>query len=1025
MSKHLPDPLPEEKQSSQHQSIGEVGISGEKNVFAQVSAAGNAAIDQSRHVIYNYYYQQESTRVAVKSTVTPNDNLTCPYRGLFHFGPEDKDFFFGREVFVAELEQAVQTRAFITVLGASGSGKSSVVLAGLVPRLQQTRHWLFSHFRPGDDPFHALALALVPLYAPEQDATDQIAQARKLAAYLQAGEVQLDDAIARIQHNYPNQRVLLIADQFEELYTLCLQEETQRQFLDCLLASLANTSAKSSPLVLVATMRADFLGSGLTYRPFADVLQGSDVKLGVMNSTELREVIEQPAAKLGVTFEAGLVERILKDVAHAPGNLPLLEFALTELWKQRSSEGLTHIAYEAIGQVEGSLARYADAQYAQLSAEAQAQVRRIFIQLVRPGEGAEDTRRLATKAELGDERWALVKQLADTRLVITSQNETRQETVEVVHEALIRNWGELRGWMTADRAFRAWQERLRSAMQQWDATQQDEGALLRGAALTEAKEQLEKRQTDLGEGEETFIQASLTLQEEEKEQQKQRLRRAQQSSVLFGAIAVVAIVAGGWAWTQQQRAMKGKINADFLADGLKMESYLAAGLEKEAVELAMQTAQDLNHQSTRHLEPGNSFRALSSIREVIFGVQEQERLIGHSDEVKSVAYSPDGKNLATASGDKTVKLWDLNGTELNTLEGHSDVIHSVVYSPDGKTLATASEDNTVKLWSLDGTELHTLEGHSNAVNSVTYSPDSQTIVTASSDKTVKLWSLGGTELHTLEGHSDTVWSVAYSPDGQAIATASGDQTVKLWNVDGTLIDTLEGHSGVVWNVAYSPDGETLATASWDNTVKLWNMDGTLINTLESHDDAVNSVAYSPDSETLATASIDKTVKLWRIDDTELNTLKGHGATVNSVVYSPDGTTLATASWDKTVKLWRIDGTEFKTLNGHSEAVTSVVYSPDGETLATASIDKTVKLWNLDGTLIDTLEGHSDVVNSVAYSPDGETLASASSDNTVKLWNFNLDSLITIGCGWLNTYFIHQSSEQLPELESCQGDFVIK
>ncbi|MEO0768700.1 MAG: hypothetical protein AAFY72_04590, partial [Cyanobacteria bacterium J06649_4] len=237
-SKHSPDPLPDllpgNKQPTKQQSIGEVGVSGQGNAFAQVSSAGNAAIDQSRHVIYNYYYQQESTLFARAAETEPKDELTCPYRGLFHFGPEDDNFFFGREAFVSRLEQAVQTRAFIAVLGASGSGKSSVVLAGLVPRLQQTRHWLFSHFRPGKDPFHALALALVPLYAPEQDATDQIAQARKLGGYLQSGEVRLDDAIARIQQNYPNQRVLLIADQFEELYTLCPQEKTRRQFLDCL-----------------------------------------------------------------------------------------------------------------------------------------------------------------------------------------------------------------------------------------------------------------------------------------------------------------------------------------------------------------------------------------------------------------------------------------------------------------------------------------------------------------------------------------------------------------------------------------------------------------------------------------------------------------------------------------------------------------------------------------------------------------------------------------------------------------------
>ncbi|MFM7787520.1 MAG: S-layer homology domain-containing protein, partial [Microcystis panniformis] len=194
--------------------------------------------------------------------------------------------------------------------------------------------------------------------------------------------------------------------------------------------------------------RADFLGNALSYRPFADVLQNTDLKLGTMNREELTEVIEKPAQKLGVTLEAGLVKRILDDVESEPGNLPLLEFALTELWQRRQGKELTHLAYTEIGQVQGALARHANEEYHKLSEEQREQMRRIFIQLVRPGEGTEDTRRLATKAELGEVNWVLVKQLADARLVVTSRSEEAQvETVEVVHEALIRNWGELRGWM--------------------------------------------------------------------------------------------------------------------------------------------------------------------------------------------------------------------------------------------------------------------------------------------------------------------------------------------------------------------------------------------------------------------------------------------------------------------------------------------------------------------------------------------------------------------------------------------------
>jgi hypothetical protein len=268
---------------------------------------------------------------------------------------------------------------------------------------------------------------------------------------------------------------------FEELYTLCPDKAIRQRFLDVLLACLPATSSPTtptpttqSPLVLVATMRADFLSNALAYRPFADVLQAGDIKLPAMTPEELMEVIEKPAQKLGVGFEEGLVNRILQDVSNQPGNLPLLEFALTELWQHRQGALLTHRAYEDIGEVRGALARHAGTQYSRFTPQEQEDIRRIFIQLVYPGQGTEDTRRLATKTELGEANWALVKHLADARLVVTSLDPNQQqETVEVVHEALIRHWGQLRHWMNTNREFRLWQDRLRGSIQQWESSHQD------------------------------------------------------------------------------------------------------------------------------------------------------------------------------------------------------------------------------------------------------------------------------------------------------------------------------------------------------------------------------------------------------------------------------------------------------------------------------------------------------------------------------------------------------------------------
>ncbi|GEM_PF-2938555 len=486
--------------------------------------------------ITNYYYREQTTVVPVESTDAADDNLPCPYRGLFHFGPDDAEFFFGREVFIEELFKATQTRNFIPLLGASGSGKSSVVLAGLVPKLQNQGNWLFTHFRPGSDPFHALALALVPLYTKNLDDTDKIIQARKLAKSLGNGEIPLADVFAQIHQNNSTHKVLLIADQFEEIYTLCADHKIRHSFLDILLATFPSSSTQSQcDRVLVATMRADFLANALLYRPFGDVLK-NDIKLSSMNHDELTSVISKPAEKLQVTFESGLVERILDDVEDEPGNLPLLEFALTQLWKQRQGKLLTHAAYQAIGKVQGALARHADWNYGNYSAIEKERVRRIFIQLVQPGEGTLDTRRLATKAELGETSWDLVKHLADNRLVVTNQNAANQETVEVVHEALISNWDELRRWMNENRSFRAWQERLRLDMKRWHKMQQDKELLLRGKVLAEAEEKLKLRRDELSDGEKEFIQASVKLRDKE-----QKRRNFIRLGLISGSILIAIL----------------------------------------------------------------------------------------------------------------------------------------------------------------------------------------------------------------------------------------------------------------------------------------------------------------------------------------------------------------------------------------------------------------------------------------------------------------------------------------------------
>ena len=510
------------------QAIGNTTASGAENRTAVATGGRDVRIDQ-RYIIYNYYDRSQTQSTTAESSAEP-DTLPCPYRGLFHFRPEDAQFFFGREGFVEQLYNATQTQSFIPILGASGSGKSSVVFAGLVPKLQQQGNWQFSYFRPGairrnhkqeiPDPFFALARALVPLYAPDKDETEQLQQSNRLADALRDKSILLSDVIEQIaalsavphyspkdppksplkrgtstpletetstaplskggwgdrnvpnssencsKCNAPQSRLLLIADQFEELYTVCQDETTRRQFLDILIDNIYSRGS-DSPLVLVLTMRVDFLGNALSYYSFAEVLH-SDIKLGAMSKRQLTAVIEQPAQLLGVKYEQDLVSRILDDVNEEPGNLPLLEFALTQLWEQRQGTQINHVAYEQIGRVKGALTRHADGVLQKWTVEEQKQARSILIRLVNLGEGTGDTRRQVTRGELSECDWTFVATLATERLVVTNQKDEGEETVEVIHEALMRHWGQLRIWVDENReAIRAGRQ-LEEAAKEWE-----------------------------------------------------------------------------------------------------------------------------------------------------------------------------------------------------------------------------------------------------------------------------------------------------------------------------------------------------------------------------------------------------------------------------------------------------------------------------------------------------------------------------------------------------------------------------
>ncbi|BAZ08972.1 WD-repeat protein [Calothrix sp. NIES-4071] len=406
-----------------------------------------------------------------------------PYQSLSAFKEEDTDFFFGREQFVNELLASVQTQSFIPIVGASGSGKSSIVFAGLVPRLRQLGNIEIISFRPGNNPLGNLAVALNHDYSRLTQFTNN-----------------RDDNAKHL---------VLIADQFEELYTLA-PLELRQPFLDALIYAI-NHAPK---FTLILTLRSNFYGHALSYRPFSDALQQKTYNLAPLNREELRCVIEKPAQKMKVELEKGLTETLIKDLGNELGRLPLLELTLTKLWQKQKKWFLTHEAYQKIGGLQTVLVNYADTVLDKLSQYDKKRAEKIFIQLVRPGEDTEDTRRVATKKDVGERNWDLVQQLADARLLVTNRVETCkgiEETVEIIHEALIKEWGTLHQWIQNNRQFRTWQERLRGAIWQWQEMQQDKEALLRGALLLKAEEKLKERPDDLTQYEQDYIQQSIEL----------------------------------------------------------------------------------------------------------------------------------------------------------------------------------------------------------------------------------------------------------------------------------------------------------------------------------------------------------------------------------------------------------------------------------------------------------------------------------------------------------------------------------
>jgi WD40 repeat protein len=1016
----------------------------------------------------------------------------CPYRGLFAFREQDAPFFFGREAFTKQLVEAAQKKSLIAVIGSSGSGKSSVVFAGLLPHLRQfpfqaspplvggvggggthplltsktlqkgqgwagsppgrSQGWVILHFRPSNDPFRALAAALIPLLEPEMSETKRLIEIRELTEALHQEKLKLQEVVERIlQKNQSTNRLLLFADQFEELYTLCPDSKIRQQFLDELLSIHPHLPISPSPhlpiYLVVLTLRADFMEQALTYRPFADALQDNTLNLGPMTREELQRAIQCPAEKLNITFETGLVESILDDIEDEPGNLPLLEFALTLLWDRQTTDKLTHEAYEAIGQVKGVLTRHADEVYADLNEDEQQQLRRVLVQLVRPGKGTEDTRRLASRKELNEDQWALVRRIADARLVVTDRDPAGEETVEVVHESLIRGWGKLREWMQADRGFRTWQERLRAALHQWEASERDDGALLRGVPLAEAEEWLTEREADLSQTERQFIRKSLALQEQEQAEKEAQHRRELEAARILAEEAKARQEAEEKVRQEAEQRVQEQTRATkrlrWLVVGLALVFLIAVGIALFAIQ-ERNKAQHAEHIAEQERDKAKNAETEAKWQAIIAQQQEEEakkqaleaerqtriaqarRLAAQAQVIleqfpqRSLLLAVEALNVTLREGESRIPVAEqvlrdaLAKTGGIGLGLGGDVI---AVSPDSHWLVTGSGDATVRLWDLTAEDPAAsplvLRGHKDDITTVAFSPDIHWLVTGSADQTARLWDLSApnptASSIVLRGHEEWIETVSFSPDGHWLVTGSGDTTARLWDLTASnpaapLV--LYDHKSSITAMAISPDSHWLVTASENGTARLWNL---MVDDpsptpviLPGYVEGILSVPMeiSPNSDWLVTGSWkETTVRLWNLtahDPTIPVVLDGHKGGISTVVISPDNHWLVTGSYDATAQLWDLTAIDPATapviLSGHEREISSVAISSDSHWLVTGSEDGTARLWNLtapDPTIPIILDGHKEGISTVAFSPDNYWLVTGSRDGTARLWNLTI------------------------------------